>query len=146
MVKTKKKQQKTDPCQGCDGLCCRYFALPIETPEDWDDYDDIRWYLCHEHISVFVNEGDWYLNVETKCRYLDGGSRCENYGMRPKICRIYRTEDCDRTGDDYQFELHFKNDKQMEEYMRMKFGKNVFEKLENRKKSKRTIKDRKTKS
>ena len=56
--KAKKKSKVTQMCQKCDGKCCRYFALPIETPEDWDDYDDIRWYLCHEHTTVFVEDGD----------------------------------------------------------------------------------------
>ena len=48
----------------CKGLCCRYFAFPIETPEDWDDYDDIRWYLAHKNVNVFVEDGHWYLNVK----------------------------------------------------------------------------------
>src|SRR5690606_12535334 len=32
-------------CQYCTGKCCRYFAIPIEKPETWDDYDTIRWYM-----------------------------------------------------------------------------------------------------
>ena len=44
----KTKAKVTVACTKCTGLCCRYFALPIDTPEEWDDYDDIRWYLCHE--------------------------------------------------------------------------------------------------
>jgi len=49
-----KRKLTTDLRKKCKGLCCRYFAFPIETPEDWDDYDDIRWYLAHKNISVFV--------------------------------------------------------------------------------------------
>ena len=137
-----KKRKKADPCRTCGGLCCRYFALPIETPEDWDDYDDIRWYLCHEEISVFVEEGEWYLNVKNKCRHLDGQYRCENYALRPKICRKYKTDDCDKTGDDYGYELHFTDDRQMEEYMKIKFGEKVFAKLETKKKLKKKKKKR----
>ena len=48
-------------CDKCTGLCCKYFALPIETPEDKEDYDDIRWYLCHKNVTVFVEDGDWYI-------------------------------------------------------------------------------------
>jgi len=40
--KTNKKTGMTAECQKCHGKCCRYFAQPIETPEDWDDFDDIR--------------------------------------------------------------------------------------------------------
>jgi Fe-S-cluster containining protein len=115
----------TTECQKCHGKCCRYFAQPIETPEDWDDFDDIRWYLCH----------DWYLNVENKCRYLsEEDYRCQNYELRPHICRKYDTDGCDLTGDDYGYELHFLDDKSMEEYMKIKFGAKVFEKLEPKKK------------
>lgn len=129
--KTKKKSGVTTACLKCNGKCCRYTALPIDTPEDWDDYDDIRWYLCHEDITVFVEEGDWYINIQNKCRHLSEKTyRCENYELRPRICRKYDTDGCDLTGDGYEYELHFQNDKQMEEYMRIKFGPKVFDRLE----------------
>ena len=50
--KTATSGYKKTLCTECEGLCCRYFALPIETPEDWDDYDDIRWYLAHERLKA----------------------------------------------------------------------------------------------
>ena len=133
------KKIKKNQCQECIGLCCRYFALPIEDPEDWDDYDDIRWYLCHEDVTVFLEDGDWYLNIRNKCKYLSQDDyKCEKYDMRPKICRGYRTKDCDFTNAEYNYELHFKSDKQMEEYMKIKFGEKVFENLKpRRKKTKR---------
>lgn len=138
----KKKIHKVTPaCLRCDGKCCRYFALPIDTPEDWDDFDDIRWYLCHENVTVFVEDGDWYINVKNKCRHLsEKDYRCGNYELRPHICRKYDTENCDLTGEDYGYELHFLDDKQMEEYMRIKFGQKIFEKLEPKKKKKKTKK------
>ena len=133
--KKKKISKMTTECQKCHGKCCRYFAQPIETPEDWDDFDDIRWYLCHEQVTVFVEDGDWYLNVENKCRYLsEEDYRCQNYELRPHICRKYDTDGCDLTGDDYGYELHFLDDKSMEEYMKIKFGAKVFEKLKPKKK------------
>jgi Fe-S-cluster containining protein len=136
-----KKKHVTHACKKCDGKCCRYFALPIETPEDWDDYDDIRWYLCHKDVTVFVEDGDWYLNVKNQCKYLsEKDFRCLNYELRPRICRKYHTGNCDLTGGDYDYELHFTNDKQMEEYMRIKFGEKVFDKLEPKKKKKKKTK------
>jgi Fe-S-cluster containining protein len=115
-------------CGKCTGLCCKYFAFPIETPEEKQDYDDIRWYLCHEDVTVFVEEGDWYININNKCRYLSKEYNCEIYSKRPKICRGYRTNTCDLTEGQYDYELHFTNDKQMEEYIKIKFGNNVKEK------------------
>ena len=143
----KKTKKVTSACIKCSGKCCRYFALPIDTPEDWDDFDDIRWYLCHHDVTVFVEDGDWYLNVKNTCRYLsEKDFRCRNYDLRPHICRQYDTDNCDLTGDDYGYEMHFLNDKQMEEYMRIKFGPKVFDKLEPKKKKKKSGKKASRKS
>ena len=126
-----KKPKVTSACTRCTGLCCRYFALPLDNPEDWKDYDDIRWFLCHEHTSVFVEKGQWYININNKCRHLaDHNHRCTMYELRPKVCRTYHTGNCDKVGQEYDYELHFTSDKQMEEYMRIKFGAKVFGKLE----------------
>jgi Fe-S-cluster containining protein len=120
---------KKSQCEKCTGLCCRYFALPIDTPEDKNDYDDIRWYLCHKNVTVFVEDGDWYLNIKNTCRHLSANdNRCNIYGSRPRICRGYRHSDCDFTDGEYKYELHFTNDKEMEEYIKIKFDNNVKEK------------------
>jgi Fe-S-cluster containining protein len=119
-------------------LCCRYFALPIETPEDKEDYDDIRWYLCHENITVFVEDGDWYINIDNKCRYLsEEDYKCQIYEKRPRICREYTTKDCDYVDGEYDYDLHFTSPEQMEEYIKIKFDNNRKNK---RKKSKKRTK------
>ena len=138
MVSNTKKKKSKIQCDKCAGLCCRYFALPLDTPDDWDDYDDIRWYLCHEDISVFIEEGDWYLNVKNKCTNLGDSNQCAIYDLRPKICRGYKMDECDFTGNEYDYELHFTSAHQMEEYMKIKFGEKVFDKLKpKRKKTKK---------
>ncbi len=127
---TKKKSQ----CDLCTGLCCRYFALPIENPEDREDFDDIRWYLCHENVTVFVEDGQWYVNVNNKCKNLSSkDSRCDIYNRRPKICRSYDHDECDYVEGDYDYELHFTDDKQMEEYIKVKFDNNAKKKKEAKK-------------
>jgi len=116
-------------CDKCTGLCCRYFALPIETPEDKEDYDDIRWYLCHKDITVFVEDGDWYINIKNKCKHLcEKEYRCKIYNKRPKICRGYTIRDCDLAEGEYDYELHFTSDRQMKEYIKIKLGNNIKEK------------------
>ena len=141
-----KKSKVTPACAKCTGLCCRYFALQLDTPKDWDDFDNIRWYLSHEHTTVFVEDGQWFLNINNKCRYLsEDNHRCQNYAMRPKICRGYTTKNCDIVSDEYDYEMHFTNDKQMEEYMRIKFGSKVFDKLDTPKKKRKTSKKAKSK-
>ena len=129
---------KKSLCDTCAGLCCRYFALPIETPEEKGDYDDIKWFLCHKGITVFVEKGDWYINIENKCKYLsEKDYSCKIYGKRPRICRQYRHRDCDSTEGEYDYELHFTSDRQMEEYIKIKFDNNVTEKQKAKKKKKR---------
>ena len=124
-------------CVKCNGLCCRYVALPIEKPKEKSDYDDIKWFLCHENITVFVEDGDWYINIKNKCRHLKKDNRCVNYENRPNICRKYRHSDCDFTEGEYDYELHFTDDKQMEEYIKVKFDNNVKEKSKQKKKKSR---------
>jgi len=128
-------------CEKCTGLCCRYFAFPIETPEDKDDFDDIRWYLCHKNVTVFVEDGDWYLNIKNKCRHLsDKDNRCKIYNKRPNICRGYKHDVCDFVEGKYNYELHFTSDKQMEEYIKIKFENNVIEKKKTKKGKKKSKK------
>ncbi len=63
-------------CTYCTGRCCRYFALPLETPETRDDFDHIRWYMLHGDVNVFVEGEDWYLVVNNVCRHLLPDNRC----------------------------------------------------------------------
>jgi uncharacterized protein len=120
---------QTQQCRKCTGLCCRYFALPLDKPKEKSDFEDIRWYLCHKDVTVFVEKGDWYLNIKNKCRHIsEKDHRCRIYETRPKICRKYRHADCDYTDGQYDYELHFTDDKQMQEYIKIKFGNNVTEK------------------
>ncbi len=103
-------------CDQCAALCCRYFALPIETPTTRKDFDDIRWYLCHENVAVFIEEKTWYVAVMNKCKHLQKDNRCGIYETRPKICRGYSTENCDYHGGDYGFEKLFTSAEQLWEY------------------------------
>jgi len=56
-------------CEHCTAVCCGYIALPIEKPTT----PGLRrhpWYVMHDGISVFVEEGDWYIQVAARCRNL----------------------------------------------------------------------------
>lgn len=97
----------------------------------------MRWYLAHENISIFVEKGDWYLNVHNRCQYLAGDHRCAIYETRPKICRTYKTDDCDFTGDDYQYQMHFTSEEQLTKYMKIKYGEKVLDRLKGRAKPRR---------
>ncbi|NIA06986.1 MAG: YkgJ family cysteine cluster protein [Actinobacteria bacterium] len=109
---------KKSDCQVCRGQCCRYFGLPIETPETPGDFDDVRWYLLHMGTEVYVEDGDWYLNVRNKCKHLQPDSSCGIYSRRPRICSKYSMNECEAISDEYGHEHHFYNAEQLEAYAR----------------------------
>lgn len=102
-------------CEYCVAKCCRYFALPIDTPETLDEYEYIRWYLLHERATVFKEEEDWYLIVHTVCEHLQPDNRCGIYETRPPICREYKTKDCEYE-DDWTYDFYLETAEQVDEY------------------------------
>jgi Fe-S-cluster containining protein len=110
-------------CQHCTAVCCKYLAIPLDRPRTARDYDDIRWYLMHENIIVFVEEGDWYIQFATRCKNLLPDNRCGVYEHRPIICREYEPGDCDYSGGDYGYDHYFTHPQQVEQYYLNKTGK-----------------------
>lgn len=100
-------------CNQCVALCCRYFAFNIEAPTTKRDFEDLRWYLLHEDTILFVEDGDWYLQVNRPCKALLPDSRCGIYETRPTICRGYKTDKCDWHGDEYGYEQLFTEPEQI---------------------------------
>ena len=94
-------------CKPCEGLCCRYFALEIDKPEDREDFQTLAWYLCHKGCYVYVADGDWHLCIDNECKYLDAKHRCTIYEERPKICRDHEVESCEFCADlKHDLEFH----------------------------------------
>ena len=110
-------------CEKCAALCCRYIALPIENPTDVRDYDNIRWYLMHENIVIFVEEEQWYLGVFSRCKHLQPDNRCGVYLTRPRICRGYNTDRCDYHGGEYNYTELFTSADQLREYAEKQLGR-----------------------
>lgn len=87
-VKKKPEQYSELPCQECRAQCCRYIAVEIDTPRTKKAYDDIRWYLLHENVHVFLDHDDaWHIEFRSKCRALGKDQRCHEYETRPQVCR-----------------------------------------------------------
>jgi len=108
---------KNNPCEGCHAPCCRYFALQIDTPTSKADFENIRWYLCHEGTRVYVEKGKWYLEVASRCRHLDANNRCRIYPRRPTICRDHDPQTCEATGLELAHEREFRNDAELARYV-----------------------------
>ncbi|MEX2121225.1 MAG: YkgJ family cysteine cluster protein [Pirellulales bacterium] len=103
-------------CNYCSAKCCKYFALPLDTPTTRKDFDYIRWYLLHGEASVFIEEGSWYLLVHTHCKHLQPDNRCAIYETRPQICRDYSIDNCEYE-ENYVYERYFETAEQIEEYV-----------------------------
>jgi len=102
-------------CTYCTAKCCRYFALPIATPKDLEDYEFIRWFMLHDRAAVFLEEGSWYLLVYTVCKHLRDDNLCGIYETRPQVCRDYTTDKCEYE-DDWVYDHYFETSEQIQEY------------------------------
>jgi Fe-S-cluster containining protein len=110
-------------CDYCTAKCCKYFALPIETPTERQDFDYLRWFLLHDKATVFIEDGTWYLLVHTTCKHLQPDSRCGIYDIRPQICRDYSTDNCEYD-DSYVYDQYFETPEQIHEYTEAIFAAN----------------------
>jgi Fe-S-cluster containining protein len=102
-------------CSYCTARCCRYFALPIDAPKTWKDFDNIRWYMMHGRVGVFVDQGTWYLVVYADCQNLRSDNLCGVYEDRPEICRAYSTSGCEYDND-FLYDKLFETPDQIWEY------------------------------
>jgi len=119
VLKRKIKREELKPgeflCEYCTGKCCRYFALPIETPSKKKEFEYIRWYMLHGRVSIFTEGDDWYLMVHNDCENLLPDNRCSGYETRPQICRDYTTDECEYD-DDCTYDRYFEAPQQISEY------------------------------
>lgn len=99
------------PCHLCTARCCRYIALEIDRPTTPKECDQVRWFLLHEGVKVWAQEGDWYLEMETRCRHLEDSGMCGIYETRPQLCRDYGLPEidgpCEYFSDGDDFQLYF---------------------------------------
>ncbi|HEY3966592.1 MAG TPA: YkgJ family cysteine cluster protein [Planctomycetaceae bacterium] len=82
-------------CSYCTALCCRYFSVPIDTPTTRKEFDNLRWFMLHGRVTVYVEDETWYLCVYGDCQHLLSDNRCGIYETRPQICRDYSTDKCE---------------------------------------------------
>ena len=114
-------------CVECGAKCCKYFCFEIDEPDSFEEFEDIRWYLCHEGVSVHIDEGDWYISIANRCKMLGPDNTCMGYDTRPNICRKYTPDRCDHSGDDYDYDEHFKTPEELEAYARRTLGARKFD-------------------
>ena len=117
------------PCVRCKAMCCQYFCFEIDEPDDYEEFEDIRWYLCHEGVSVHVDgDDDWFIQIENRCNKLGDDHRCTIYDDRPLLCRNYEHENCEDSGLGYGYQEEFKTPEQLDAYAIKTLGRDVYEK------------------
>ncbi|MBN2216576.1 MAG: YkgJ family cysteine cluster protein [Pirellulales bacterium] len=108
-------------CFHCPAKCCCYFALPIDAPTEWEDFEFIRWYLLHDRATVFLEDDIWYLLVHNRCKMLGDDNLCRGYETRPAICRDYTTDNCEYD-DEWVYDHYFETPEQVLEYAEAVLG------------------------
>lgn len=114
-------------CVKCGAKCCTYFCFEIDEPTDYDEFEDVRWFLLHDDVSVHIDEGDWFISIANRCKMLGPDGKCIAYDTRPTICRKYELDDCDHCGGDYEYEEHFKSADEIEAHARKTLGQGEFD-------------------
>lgn len=118
MVLFKKKARGL--CDGCT-ICCRYVAIEFDKPTCKEDYHHIFWFLAHKDVEIFVDhDNGWCVEFKTKCRHLDRRGMCSIYENRPKICRDYSHEECEKHGEGKAEKERFKTREDFIKYLRKK--------------------------
>ena len=107
-----------DPkCEKCNALCCKYIAMEIDGPDDEESVDHLRWYLLHQDVSIYVQDGEWHLCVDVRCKHLDDENRCRIHDTRPQICRDHSPDECEFGNPDYELEQEFRSWDHLEAYL-----------------------------
>ena len=72
------------PCLSC-ALCCSYIAIAIDEPTTLRAAGEDPWYLYHDGVSVYVEDGDFMVQFETRCGHLQDDNRCRDLRAPPAV-------------------------------------------------------------
>jgi len=126
------------PCMECT-QCCHYVAIEIDEPETRQEFDNIRWYLYHPGIEVYVDhEETWNVLVHSTCQHLQSDGACGIYETRPQICRDFSERECEPNTGETAEQVLFRNADDLDAWMRIS---RTYERLE-REERKRSRKHR----
>lgn len=116
-----RSETRQNRCGECKAQCCQYIAVEIDTPTCKRDYDNIRWYLLHENIRVFIDHNRiWHLEFMAPCKKLTKNYQCSDYANRPKICREYPDADsfCEFEGEETPYATLFTTVEKFEHWLK----------------------------
>ncbi len=110
-------------CDRCTAVCCKYIAIPLNEPEEERDIEDMRWFLLHENIGIYVTpEGDWYIEFHTPCKKLEDNT-CSIYATRPEVCKEHPEDSCEMNGKGEPWKQYFKTPEELLAYIEKHYKK-----------------------
>jgi uncharacterized protein len=118
VMSKKTKTSYIPPCADCGGRCCKYTAIEIDKPTNKTDFDNIRWYLSHNNLHVFVDhDKKWHVEFRSPCENLGANHECLIYDIRPRICRNHGNmeEECEYFDSPYLY--YFNSRTEFEDYL-----------------------------
>ncbi|MBT7366897.1 hypothetical protein HN814_01715, partial [Candidatus Woesearchaeota archaeon] len=112
--------KQENECLTC-GKCCNYVTVALDEPSDYDDWNQLFWYLHHEKVFVYIDhDGDWFVEFKTKCEQTMSDGRCAVYSERPEVCRDHEADDCENNNCESPYLELFANVDELKEYMQKK--------------------------
>jgi Fe-S-cluster containining protein len=107
------------PCVSCT-QCCQYVAIEIDTPEDRKDFDNIRWYLYHPGVEVYIDHDEtWNVVFYSRCENLQSDGKCGIYETRPMICRDFSVHICEPNTGEPAEKVLMRTAADLEQWMRL---------------------------
>jgi Fe-S-cluster containining protein len=107
------------PCLSCT-QCCQYVAVEIDTPETRAEFDNIRWYLYHAGIEVYIDHDEaWNVLFHSKCENLLPDGKCSVYDTRPNLCREFDAETCEPNTQEPAEQVLLRTAADLEQWMRL---------------------------
>ncbi len=105
-------------CEECNGECCRYITVTLKDPKDKESWDEVKWMLLHKGVMIYKDlEGEWNVEVRTKCKFLDDDDKCKIYDKRPQVCKDHGTHECEAHEEEFA-KVIFKKPKDVDGYLK----------------------------
>ncbi|MBW3012028.1 YkgJ family cysteine cluster protein [Candidatus Woesearchaeota archaeon] len=111
---------KKPSCKMCGG-CCNHICIEIDPPKEKIDAEELLWWVIHEGVSIAIDEeGDWYLEIQTRCKAQGVNNLCTVYEKRPQICSDYGPDECTTNSEGDEWVVHMKTFDEVVAFLRSK--------------------------
>jgi len=109
-------------CRSCGARCCHYVTCRLDEPQCSEEHDNVRWYLLHHDVSVFVDlAGEWFVQFDTACEDVSEEGLCQRYSTRPSLCKEHGEDDtiCEYHAETDPYRHFFRSVREFEDYLGM---------------------------